>query len=63
LIRTEDDQDGSLVEDFLEAMHITGCDFTNGFRLLNKMPLPQSEEDQRYDLPVFLTVRVDVHPL
>jgi uncharacterized protein YdiU (UPF0061 family) len=46
LIRTEDDQDGSLVEDFLEAMHITGCDFTNGFRLLNKMPLPQSEEDQ-----------------
>ena len=30
-----------IVESFLQTLHETGCDFTNGFRYLNKIDLQQ----------------------
>ncbi|XP_041372040.1 protein adenylyltransferase SelO, mitochondrial-like [Gigantopelta aegis] len=44
LIQKELPEDGDLLESFLDSMNKTGCDFTNGFRCLSRLPFPSSDK-------------------
>ena len=41
------DDDLELVKSLLDTMHKTGADFTNTFRTLNQIPIPEHERDTR----------------
>lgn len=51
LIHKQLDTDNQLVAQFLNTMHMTGADFTNSFRMLSLIRLPNTDQfDQSIDL-------------
>lgn len=38
------EDDGDLIESLLDTMHVTGCDFTNGFHCLSRVRLHENQE-------------------
>ncbi|KAK2858749.1 hypothetical protein Q5P01_003369 [Channa striata] len=46
LVRKEETEDCELISDLLRVMHNTGADFTNTFRLLSRVPLPDDGDSE-----------------
>ena len=57
LIHVKLEEDIELVEGFLDTLHKTACDFTNGFRGLNNLCIPGCCDDES-DVDVTLTYLV-----
>jgi uncharacterized protein YdiU (UPF0061 family) len=45
LLNKHEEEDGDLMESLLDTMHVTGCDFTNGFHCFSQVTIPDSTEN------------------
>ncbi|XP_065891251.1 protein adenylyltransferase SelO, mitochondrial-like [Dysidea avara] len=47
LVREQSEDDSDLIESFLDTMHKTGCDFTNGFLCLSNVTIPHDGANEK----------------